>query len=235
MAVQYSRILLKLSGESLGDFAIEQQRLETFARYLATIYQTGVQLGVVIGGGNWLRGRETDFMDRVVADQLGMYATVMNALAVSSALRDRGVRVEVMSAQLISPSAGCRTFDFVEARQLMEQGVMLIFAGGTGNPFFSTDSAAALRAIQIRADMLLKATKYDGVYDKDPAKYEDAKRYDHITHQAVLSQRLSVMDMTAFDLCYQYRLPIRVFNMDDEDAVVNIIRGKSVGTLISDS
>lgn len=231
-ALVYPRILLKLSGESLGEIAIEKARLEAFARYLFDISQTGVQMGVVIGGGNWLRGRESDFMDRVVADQLGMHATVMNALAVSSAIRVMGGNVEVMSAEASSSSAGCVVFDFVRARMLLSQGVMLIFAGGTGNPLFSTDSAAALRAIQIQADILLKATKHDGVYDKDPAQCDDATMYEHISYEEILSQRLAVMDLTAFDLCQQHGLPIRVFNMLQENAVINIIRGEKIGTLI---
>ena len=231
-SLAYRRILVKLSGEALGEFAVEQDRLQIFAKNLLAIQQSGVELGVVIGGGNWLRGREADFMDRVVADQLGMYATIMNALAVSSAIRDLGGRVEVMSAQFSSPSAGCIAFDFVRARELLQQGVMLIFAGGTGNPFFSTDSAAALRAIQIQADILLKATKHDGIYDKDPAKHNDAKLYKKISYQQLIAERLSVMDLTAFDLCHQYRLPIRVFNMDCQDAVLRILQGEEVGTLV---
>jgi uridylate kinase len=229
----YPRVLLKLSGEALGSSAIKSDNLEIFAKNLLTIQQENIELGVVIGGGNWLRGRESEFMDRVVADQLGMYATIMNGLAVSSKIRELGGKVEVMSAQLAFPTAGCSAFDYVKARELLSEGVMIIFVGGTGNPFFSTDSAAALRGVQIKADILLKATKHDGVYDKDPAKYSEAKLHHKISYPEVIAERLEVMDLTAFDLCHQHKLPIRVFNMNSQNAVINIAYGEEIGTLIN--
>ncbi len=229
------RVLLKLSGESLagGDgFSINATCLTTSAKMIAKAVSTGVQIGLVIGGGNFWRGRTSGDMTRQVADDIGMLATVMNALAMCDALQVQGVKACVLSSQHMPQL--CEVYTREHAINRLEEGYVVLFAGGTGNGFFSTDSAAALRALQIDADLLLKATLVDGVYDKDPKKHADAKRYDVLSFSEVLQKNLAVMDGTAACLCRDYGLSMRVFDSSDEQNVLAAIKGESVGTLVTE-
>lgn len=231
----YQRILLKLSGEALqGDhlFGIEPSKLARISAEIANVVKLGVQVGVVIGGGNLIRGAElfvTGF-DRVTADHMGMLATIINGLALRDALERRSIPVKVMSALPISSLVDC--YNRTEARRFLAEGKVTIFVGGTGNPLVTTDSAAALRGIEINADIVLKATKVDGVFAADPIKNPKAKRYTSLTYDEILEQRLGVMDLNAILLCRDHALPLRVFNMNKPDALHRIVVGEEVGTLI---
>ncbi|MDH5633683.1 MAG: UMP kinase [Gammaproteobacteria bacterium] len=235
MASAPRRILLKLSGEALmGDdaFGVNRDVLAGVVEGLKRVRATGIQLGIVIGGGNIFRGVSTaaSGMDRPTADYMGMLATVMNALSLADALKQASVDVRVQSgleiAGVVEP--------FVRNRALshLENGRIVIFAAGTGSPFFTTDTAASLRALEIGADVLVKATKVDGIYDKDPAKHDDAVRYDRVSYDEALEKRLGVMDASAFALCRDNGLAIRVLNINDADALVSLARGENVGTLV---
>ncbi len=229
------RILLKLSGEALmgaGDHGIDPAVLDRVAAEVAEVVAGGVQAGLVIGGGNIFRGAALAAvgMDRVTGDHMGMLATVINALAMRDALRSRGVPATVMSAVPMRPF--CEGFDRLEAVARLERGEVVLFAAGTGNPFFTTDSAACLRGIEIRADAVLKATKVDGVYSADPVRDPNAVRYARLTFAEVLDQRLGVMDLTAILLCQEHDLPIRVFNMNKPGALQRVVAGADEGTLV---
>ncbi len=232
------RILLKLSGEALQgshDFGIDPQVLHRIALEVGQLIGIGVQVGIVVGGGNLFRGAvlQQAGLDRVVGDHMGMLATVMNGLALRDAMVRNHIPTRLMSS--IQMSGMVEHFDRLTATRYLGNGDVVIFVAGTGNPFFTTDSAACLRAIEIDADLVLKATKVDGVYDKDPAQYDDAIRFDHLTFDQVLDLKLGVMDLTAICLCRDHNMPIRVFDMLDSSALVGIVVGKHYGTLVSGS
>jgi uridylate kinase len=232
----YRRILVKLSGEALmgnSDYGIDPLFLKRLAAEVAAVRENGAEIAVVIGGGNLFRGAglARAGMDRVTADQMGMLATVMNSLALQDALEQIGVFARVMSAIRINEV--CEDYIRRRAVRHLEKGRITIFAAGTGSPFFTTDTAASLRAIEIEADLLLKATKVDGVYDSDPMLNPSARRYDRLTYDQVLDGRLNVMDATAIVLCRDHHLPLRVFNLNEPDALVRVARGEEVGTLVT--
>lgn len=232
---RYERILLKLSGESLAggaSFGIHPERVKELAGEVADVAAAGVQVGVVVGGGNIFRGvaAAAQKMDRVTADHMGMLATVINSLAFSDALEQMGVQTRVMSAiemhQVAEP--------YIRRRAIrhLEKGRIVIFAAGTSNPYFSTDTAATLRALEIKADVIAKATRVDGVYDKDPLKYPGAVKYEEITYLEVLSQGLGVMDATSIAMCRDNKLPILVFNLNTTGNIMRMSMGEPVGTVI---
>jgi uridylate kinase len=232
----YRRILVKLSGEALmgnSDYGIDPLFLKRLAAEVAAVRENGAEVAVVIGGGNLFRGAglARAGMDRVTADQMGMLATVMNSLALQDALEQIGVFARVLSAIRINEV--CEDYIRRRAIRHLEKGRITIFAAGTGSPFFTTDTAASLRAIEIEADLLLKATKVDGVYDSDPMLNPSAKRYDRLTYDQVLDGRLNVMDATAIVLCRDHHLPLRVFNLNEPGALVRVARGEEVGTLVT--
>jgi uridylate kinase len=232
----YTRILVKLSGEALmggGDYGIDPAVIKRIAGELQDIMAMGVQVAVVIGGGNIFRGAglARAGMDRVAADHMGMLATVMNALAMQDALESLGMHARVMSAIRINEV--CEDYIRRRAVRHLEKGRVVIFAAGTGNPFFTTDTAAALRAIEINADVLLKATKVNGVYSDDPVRNPSAQRYPQLTFDKVLTDRLNVMDATAIVMCRDNRLPLRVFNLNNSGDLTRIVRGEDVGTSVT--
>src|SRR5690606_38113592 len=228
-------ILLKLSGEALtgsADFGIDPKVLDRLALEIGQLVQIGVQVGLVVGGGNLFRGAALHEagMERVTGDHMGMLATVMNALALRDSLERANIRTRIMSA--IPMSGVVEHYDRRTAIRNLRDGDVVIFAAGTGNPFFTTDSSACLRGIEIDADLVLKATKVDGVYSADPMKDPAAVKYDRLTFDEVLSRKLEVMDLTAICLSRDHNLPVRVFNMNKPEALFNIITGKNEGTLI---
>lgn len=231
----YQRILLKLSGEALqGDhlFGINAGKLTRISQEIAAVVQAGVQVGLVIGGGNLIRGSElcATGLDRVTADQMGMLATVINGMALLDALDRKGISATVMSA--IAVPGLVEFYDRRRAKDLLEQGKVVVFVAGTGNPLVTTDSAAALRGIEIGADIVIKATKVDGVFAADPIKNPKAERYEKLLYDEVLEQRLGVMDLNSILLCREHNLPIRVFNMSKQGALARIVVGENIGTLI---
>jgi uridylate kinase len=233
---KYKRILLKLSGEALlgeANYGIDPKVLNRLARETQDVQRAGVEVGVVIGGGNIFRGEglAAAGMDRVTGDHMGMLATVINALAMQDALEKVGARVRVMSA--IKINEVCEDFIRRRAIRHLEKGRIAIFAAGTGNPFFTTDSAAALRAIEIGADLLLKATKVDGVYSADPKKDSNAQRFEQLTYDQVIERKLAVMDTAAIALCRDHKVPLRIFDMSREGDLMRILRGEPIGTLVS--
>jgi len=232
----YHRILLKLSGEALlgqEDYGIDPNIIHRIAVEIGDVTRLGIEVAVVIGGGNIFRGAglAKSGIDRVTGDHMGMLATVMNSLALQDALERIGVDARVMSA--ISVHDVCEDYIRRRAIRHLEKGRVVICAGGTGNPFFTTDTAAALRAIEIDADILLKATKVDGVYSADPVKDSAAVRYDELGYDRVIESKLGVMDANAIVLCRGQKMPIRVFNVFDEGNLVRIIKGEAIGTLVS--
>ena len=235
---RYKRVVLKLSGEALREpgsrDSISPQIASKIAGQIAEVQKMDVELAVVVGGGNIWRGLAASHrgMDRTTADYMGMLATVINGLALMSALEGLGVEVRVQTA--IEMHSVAEPFILRRATRHLEQGRVVIFVAGTGNPFFSTDTTAALRANEIGAQVILKATKVDGIYDSDPEKNPEAKRYTHITYSEALARRLQVMDSTAFSLCMDNRMPIIVFDMNDPDNIRRAIIGETVGTLVSD-
>jgi uridylate kinase len=233
----YRRVLLKISGEGFcheGGFGIEADYLNTIARECADVARTGVQLAVVVGGGNFIRGKtfaEDGNIPRATADYMGMLATVLNALALQETMEKLGQPVRVLSA--ISVHSVCEPFIRRKAVHHLEQKRVVILAAGTGNPFFTTDTCAALRASEIKADVLLKATKVDGIYDKDPKKHDDAKRFDSISFEQVIRDDLKVMDQAAFVLCKERQIPLVVFNVKTPGNIQRVLRGEPVGTKIN--
>jgi uridylate kinase len=231
----YKRILLKLSGEALAGsatFGIDADRVRTLAREVADVAAAGIQVGVVVGGGNIFRGvaAAARNMDRVTGDHMGMLATVINSLALSDALEQMGIPTRVMSAiemhQVAEP--------YIRRRAIrhLEKGRIVIFAAGTSNPYFSTDTAATLRALEIKADVIAKATRVDGVYDKDPLKFPDAVKFVEITYLEVLSKALGVMDATSIAMCRDNKLPIIVFNLNTIGNIMRMSMGETIGTVI---
>jgi len=234
--LKYDRILLKLSGEALSGpsgFGIDVSEAESVASRIKEVFEMGVEVAVVIGAGNIWRGRQglDRGMDRATADYMGMLGTVMNAMALMDALERAGVYTRVQSA--IEMRAVAEPYIRRRAIRHLEKGRVVIFSAGTGNPYFSTDTAAALRAMEIAATVLIKATKVDGVYDSDPKKNPNAKKFDQLDYIDVLNRRLEVMDSTAISLCMENNLPILVLNLWDPQALINALHGKKTGTLVT--
>ncbi len=229
----YRRILLKLSGEALQgshSFGIDPDILTSIVTEVGKVTALGVEVALVIGGGNLIRGAESTTFDRVTADQMGMMATIINGLALRDAFEKKSISARVMSALYVPGLVDCH--DRNKAKRLLKKGQVVIFVGGTGNPLVTTDSAAALRGIEVAADIVIKATKVDGIYAADPVKNPKAKFYNALTYDEILEQRLGVMDMNAIILCRDNALPMRVFNMNTKDALQQIILGQDVGTLV---
>lgn len=232
---KYKRILLKLSGEALSGretFGIDPKILDLMALEIGQLVGIGVQVGLVVGGGNLFRGAalQAAGLDRVTGDHMGMLATVMNALALRDALERSNISTQVMSS--IPMSGVVDHYDRRKAIRALSNGDVVIFSAGTGNPFFTTDSAACLRGIEVEAELVLKATKVDGVYSADPMKVPDAVKFDQLTYDQVLDKKLEVMDLTAILLCRDHKMPLRVFEMERPGALLNIVRGGEEGTLI---
>jgi len=234
--MKYKRILLKLSGESLmgeKQFGIDNKRINSYAQQIKEIKALGIEIAIVIGGGNIFRGvqAEEGGMDRTHGDYMGMLATMINSMALQSALESNGVMTRLQSA--IEMKEIAEPFVRRKAVRHLEKGRVVIFGAGTGNPFFTTDSAASLRAIEINADVILKGTRVDGIYTADPEKDKNATKYDHITFDSVYSKGLNVMDLTAFTLCKENNLPIIVFNMDTPGNLLKLLKSEKIGTLVS--
>ena len=233
MTPVYKRILLKLSGEVLAGNekkGIDFDTVNSICDAVKQVTELGVQVGLVVGGGNFWRGRSSGEMDRTRADHMGMLATVMNSLALCDSLEQMGVDVRVQTA--IEMRQIAEPYIRNKATRHLEKGRVVIFGCGTGNPFFTTDTAAALRAAEIDADIIFKATNVDGVYDKDPNKFADAVKYDTLTHNEVLSKGLAVMDSTAASLCRDNGIPILVFNLNNPQNIVDAVCGKNIGTIV---
>ena len=235
--LKYQRIMLKISGEAIageGGFGIDPVKATQIAERVKEVHAMSVDVAIVIGAGNLWRGKSglDAGMDRATADYMGMLATVMNGLALMDAFERIDVVTRVQSA--IEMRSVAEPYIRRRAIRHLEKGRVVIFGGGTGNPYFSTDTAAALRAMEIDADVLIKATKVDGVYDKDPIKHADAKKFDHLSYINTLNRRLEVMDSTAVSLCMENKLPILVLNLWDEASLTNALKGKRIGTLIDD-
>ena len=231
----FDRVLLKLSGEVLANkygFGIDSEKVSYLAKQIKPIYDANVDIGLIIGAGNIFRGMEAAAggMDRVTGDYLGMLATIMNAIALQDSLEKIDCETRTLSAINVTQIAE----PYIRRRAIrhMEKGRIVIIAGGTGNPFFTTDSAAALRATELGSEIVLKGTKVDGVYDKDPEKHKDAKKYEKLTYQKVIQDNLRVMDMTAITLCSENNIPINVFNIKNSGDLLDIIMGSKIGTII---
>ena len=229
------RILLKLSGESLmgkHGYGIDPERLNAYARQIKEIADLGVEIGIVIGGGNIFRGLSgaQQGFDRVKGDQMGLLATVINSLALSSALEAIGQKVRVLTSVRMEPVGDF--YNKAKALRLFEKGNVVILAGGTGSPFFTTDTASALRAIEIEAEIMFKGTRVDGIYTADPEKDPSATKFEEITYDEILSRGLKVMDLTAITMCRENKMPIYVFNMDVEGNLMKVIKGEKIGTLV---
>lgn len=233
MAPVYKRILLKLSGEVLAGeqkHGIDFSTVETICKSIKQCYEMGVQIGIVVGGGNFWRGRSSGNMDKTRADHMGMLATVMNSLAIADTLEQMDVPVRVQTSIIMQQIA--EPYIRNKAVRHFEKGRVVIFGCGTGNPFFTTDTTAALRAAEINADILFKATNVDGIYDKDPHKFSDAVKFDALTHSEVLQKGLNVMDSTAAALCKDNAIPILVFNLEDPNNIIKAVSGENIGTIV---
>ena len=232
MDIKYKRVLIKLSGEALAGekgFGLDYQTVYEICKNIKDAHDLGAEIAIVVGGGNFWRGRSSGDMERTRADQIGMLATTMNALSVADALEKLGLEVRVQTALQMQQVA--EPYIRNRATRHLEKGRIVIFACGTGNPFFSTDTAAALRAAEINAEIIFKATMVDGVYDKDPKKYPDAVKYDTLSFTKVLTEQLNVMDMTAATMCRDNHLPILVFEMADGN-IAKAVKGETLGTLV---
>lgn len=234
--IKYKRIVLKLSGESLmgnSGYGIDSERLNAYAEQIKELQEVGTQVGIVIGGGNIFRGLSgvTSGFDRVKGDQMGMLATVINSLALQSALTNLNVKSKVYTAVRMEPVGELYSRDKVVEN--LENGTIAILSGGTGNPFFTTDTASALRAVEIGAEIILKGTRVDGVYTADPEKDPNATRFNHITFNEVIKRELNVMDQTAFTMCKENNLPIYVFDMNTTGNLLKVVQGEDIGTLVS--
>jgi uridylate kinase len=232
----YKRIVLKLSGEALAGtrgFGLDPERVSDVAGELAEVHALGVEVGVVVGGGNFFRGvaEQAKEMDRVSADSMGMLSTVINAIAIQDALEKRNVQCRVMSAVFMNQIA--EPYIRRRAERHLEKGRVVVFAAGIGNPYFSTDTAASLRAMEIKADVLLKGTKVEGVYNADPVLDKTAVKYDEITYMEILRQGLKVMDLTAVSLCKDNNLPMIIFNMNQPGNIKRVVMGEKVGSLVT--
>ena len=232
---QYKRILLKLSGEVLAGgqkLGLDFDTVNSICSAIKEVVQLGVQVAVVVGGGNFFRGRTGGNMDHTRADHMGMLATVMNSLALADGLEQQGVPVRVQTAITMQQIA--EPYIRNKAVRHLEKGRVVVFGCGTGNPFFTTDTAAALRAAEIDADIMFKASNVDGIYDKDPHKYPDAKKYDYLSFTDILAHDLRVMDGTAASLCRNNKLPILVFNLEDPANIVKAVQGENIGTIVKE-
>ncbi len=234
--MKYKRVLLKLSGEALmGDqqYGIDPQRLKDYADEIVTASKAGAQIAIVIGGGNIFRGLQgaSQGMDRVQGDYMGMLATVINSMALQSTLQSLGMKVTLLSGVYIDRVA--ESMSGPKAISLLEEGQIVVIGGGTGNPFFTTDTAAALRAVEINADVILKGTRVDGIYTADPEKDPNAIRYDHLTFEEAYEKQLKIMDLTAFTLCKENDLPILVFDMNKKGNLIDVLKGLPVGTIVT--
>lgn len=234
--LKYKRILLKLSGESLigkKGFGIDPEKLNFFASEVKQIHDAGVQVGIVIGGGNIFRGLSASDqgIDRVTGDQMGMLATMINSLALQNAIEKKGVFSRLMSSIHMQEIAE----PYIRRRAIrhLEKGRIVIFGAGTGHPYFSTDTAASLRAVEIQADAIIKGTRVDGVFDSDPEKNPDALKFENITYIDILKKNLRVMDLTAISLCQENNLPIIIFNMDQPGNLLSLVTGENIGTLVT--
>jgi uridylate kinase len=234
--MKYKRILLKLSGEALmgnKDYGIDPERLSNYAQEIKSVTDAGVQVGIVIGGGNIFRGLQgsTDGMDRVQGDYMGMMATIINSLALQSALEKEGVPAVLLSSFQLGPIS--ELMSRRRADEYLMQGKVVIISGGTGNPYFTTDTASALRGIEIKADIYLKGTRVDGVYTADPEKDPKAVKYDTITFDEAYEKKLKIMDLTAFTMCKENNLPILVFDMNTPGNLYKVVMGEKIGTVVS--
>ncbi len=235
--LRYQRVLLKLSGETLcqpGQTGVDTEAISSLAGEIASAVSLGVQLAIVVGGGNFLRGKmlaDNPHIQRVTADYMGMLATTMNAIALRDALESHGLASEVLGA--IDIAGVCDHMDIRTARQLLDSGVVVILAGGTGRPFVTTDTCAAIRACEVGADAVLKGTKVDGIYDTDPMTDPNAKRYETLTYEEALAAKLGVMDLTAFSLCMDHKMTIVVFNLTTAGNLRAVLTGENVGTVVS--
>ena len=235
MKPAYKRILIKLSGEALAGekgFGLDFDKVEKICKSIKDTYDLGVEIAIVVGGGNFWRGRSSGKMDRTRADHIGMLGTVMNALALADMLEQLEVPVRVQTAIAMQQVAE----PYVRGRAVrhLEKGRVVVFGCGTGNPFFSTDTASSLRAAEINAQVMMKATMVDGVYDKDPHKYDDAVKYDTLTFTEVLNKELAVMDMTAASMCKDNHIPVLVFDIGDPENLVRAVSGETIGTLVTE-
>lgn len=235
MPLKYKRVLLKLSGEALAGekkFGIDYSVVRGICESIKKCASLGAEIGIVVGGGNFFRGRDAGSMDRTRADHMGMLATVMNSLALADALEALGVPVRVQTAITMQQIAE----PYIRGRAVrhLEKGRVVIFGCGTGNPFFTTDTAAALRAAEIDANIIFKATNVDGVYDRDPNKFHDAVKFDTLSHFDILQKGLNVMDSTAASLCKDNNIPILVFNLDNPHNIVDAVLGKNIGTIVKE-
>ncbi len=231
--MKFKRILLKLSGEALAGekgFGLNYDVIQNICVSIKKCTDVGAEIGIVVGGGNFWRGRQSGKMDRTRADHIGMLGTTMNALAVADALEELGIQVRVQTA--IAMQAIAEPYIRNKAVRHLQKGRVVIFGCGTGSPFFSTDTAAALRAAELNADVIFKATMVDGVYDKDPHKFDDAKKFDTISFDEVISKNLSVMDLTAAAMCKDNKIPILVFNLQRPDNIFDALMGENIGTLV---
>ncbi len=233
---KYNRILLKVSGEALSgqkDMGIDAKILDEMSLSIAHLVGLGVQVGIVVGGGNLYRGstlQKEGLVGRVTGDQMGMLATVMNGLAIRDAMERRGIKTRLMSALTIGSMV--ENYSSRNAIRYLKQGDVCVFVAGTGNPFFTTDTAACLRGIEIEAKLILKATKVDGIYDKDPSQYSDAVKYNRMTFDKVLDEKLGIMDLTAICLCRDHDVPLQVFDMHKPNALLRVVMGEDEGTLV---
>lgn len=235
--MKYRRILLKLSGEALmggQQYGIDPERLAMYAAEVKSVVDLGVQVAIVIGGGNIYRGMQgaAKGMDRVQGDYMGMLATVINSMAIQAELEKQGMHTRLLSGIAIDPIA--ESMSRRKAIGYLDEGKVVVIAAGTGNPFFTTDTAAALRAVEIEADVILKGTRVDGIYTADPEKDKNAVRYETVTYREVYEKSLNIMDLTAFTLCRENKLPILVFDMNTPGNLVKVVRGEKTGTLVSE-
>ena len=234
--MKYNRILLKLSGESLmgkQSYGIAPEMLEQYAKDIKTVVEQGVEVAIVIGGGNIFRGLSgaSKGMDRVQGDYMGMLATLINSMALQAELEKQGMKTELLGGLAIEPI--CKEISRRRAIEAMQEGRVVIIGGGTGNPFFTTDTASTLRAIEIKADVILKGTRVDGVYTADPEKDPTATKYETLTFADALGKKLKIMDLTAFALCEENNLPIYVFDMNQPGNLLKVVKGEAIGTLVS--
>ncbi|MBQ2302827.1 MAG: UMP kinase [Bacteroidales bacterium] len=236
--MKYRRILLKLSGESLmgtQDYGISPDMLSQYASEIKQAKEEGAEIGVVIGGGNIFRGLQgaAKGMDRVQGDYMGMLATVINSMALQAELEKQGVRTELLGGLAIEPI--CKESSRARIKQALEEGKVVIIGGGTGNPYFTTDTASSLRAIEMQADAILKGTRVDGIYTADPEKDPNATKYSSLTYEEALNKQLKIMDLTAFALCRENNMPIYVFDMNKKGNLIKVIKGEHIGTIVADN
>lgn len=236
--MKYKRILLKLSGESLmgdQDYGISPDMLAQYASEIKQAKEEGAEIGVVIGGGNIFRGLQgaAKGMDRVQGDYMGMLATVINSMALQAELEKQGVKTELLGGLAIEPI--CKESSRARMKQALEEGKVVLIGGGTGNPYFTTDTASSLRAIEMQADAILKGTRVDGIYTADPEKDPNATKYSSLTYEEALNKQLKIMDLTAFALCRENNMPIYVFDMNKKGNLIKVIKGEHIGTIVADN